>query len=712
VNYFPFILTGLLALPAFFFQTALGQQPVEEDDIAKPDALEEFVEENEDAEFGYDTYLEELSHYQEHPINLNRATHQELLDLGLLTEIQIVALLRHIDRQGRLLNIYELQAVEHFDLETIRQILPYVTVKGEIDDVAESFGKMLSGGKFQFFLRSTWVLEEQKGYTDPDTSYKYITDENGTITDTQTVLSSRYKGSPMKLYARFRYNYGTHVYYGITAEKDAGEAFFKGSQMQGFDFYSAHFFLHDFKRFESLALGDYAVNIGQGLMLWQGYSTGKSAYVMSVKKEGRPLKPYSSVNEALFLRGAGATVRAADHWYITAFGSYKGIDANVSQTDTLTEEVTAVTSFLESGFHRTENELDDKKAINQMIVGGNIAYRKRTWRVSASAVHYAFDAQLNRNLRLYNQFEFSSARLTNFGIDYSWVVKNIHLFGETAMSDNGSLATLNGLLASLDPRVDVSIVHRYFQHAYQSLFSNPFAETSKPANEHGAYAGISVRPIRHWKLNGYVDVYRHPWMRFRADAPSHGIDLLAQVTYKPSRQLEMYLRYKNEVKQQNAPDDEAVMDYLSRHERGYVRYHVKYKVSERVTMKNRVEVSFFDNQLEDREVGYLVYHDVNFKPLSFPLSFSARFALFETPSYDARFYAYENDVLYAFSIPPYFDKGFRYYLSLRYKAFYNLDLYFRFAQTYYPDREAISSGLNEIQGHAKSEIKAMLRLKF
>jgi hypothetical protein len=38
-----------------------------------------------------------------------------------------------------------------------------------------------------------------------------------------------------------------------------------------------------------------------------------------------------------------------------------------------------------------------------------------------------------------------------------------------------------------------------------------------------------------------------------------------------------------------------------------------------------------------------------------------RFALFDTEGYDARMYAYENELIGVFSIPPYAGRGIRWY---------------------------------------------------
>jgi hypothetical protein len=105
------------------------------------------------------------------------------------------------------------------------------------------------------------------------------------------------------------------------------------------------------------------------------------------------------------------------------------------------------------------------------------------------------------------------------------------------------------------------------------------------------------------------------------------------------------------------------------------------------------------------EQGFLSYVDIIYKPLRKPYSGNLRFQYFETDSYNSRMYAYENDVLYSFSIPVFYDKGYRYYLNITYDITRRLSVWMRFAQTVYPDKNVIGSGLDEINGRKKTEIK-------
>ena len=87
------------------------------------------------------------------------------------------------------------------------------------------------------------------------------------------------------------------------------------------------------------------------------------------------------------------------------------------------------------------------------------------------------------------------------------------------------------------------------------------------------------------------------------------------------------------------------------------------------------------------------------------LNLDLRYALFRTDSYDTRLYTYENDILYAFSIPSFSGEGQRFYLNLRWKTKANINLYMKYSLTSYQDRNTISSGSNQIEGNRLSEFK-------
>ena len=679
---------------------AVAQLDKGQGDAALVEAAIEMIAENaEDEEIDYTTLFDDLIFLLNRPINLNNCTKNDLSSLVLLNEIQINNLLAHIEDNGKLITIYELQAIDGFDLKTINNILPFVKVNRDFEALNVNLKEVLKNGKHELFLRSQLILEEQKGFSPIDSA------------DLAANPNSRYLGSKPKFYTRYRFKYGRNISIGFTGEKDAGEEFFNGSQEQGYDYVSAHAFAKDLGVVKRLAIGDYQVQLGQGLTMWSGLAFGKSAQVMNIKKTAQVIKPYTSVDENLFMRGAAATI-AIKKLEFTGFYSKKKIDANISVADTSSQEVIEVTSFQQTGFHATPGELEDKNAIDEAVWGGNIAYKSRKFSTSVSVARAVYSANLNRNLQEYSQFDFSSDENYNYGLDYSYVFKNVNLFGEVSRSQNGGMAYINGVIVSLDPRLSVSVFHRHYDRNFQNLFSNAIGESSRNVNENGLYVGATSKINRRWTLSAYYDVFQFPWLRYRTDAPSIGSEWLAQLNYRPSRKVEMYLRARRELKDENATGITEGINYLVDRRRTYIRYHTSFSLNDAVKLKSRVEVSEYVLGENAPEKGFLVYQDVSYKMTALPLALSFRFAMFETDTYNARMYVYETDVLYAFSIPAYYYRGTRMYIMARVKLLKRMDIWLRYAQTYYDDRSVISSGLPEIQGNTKSEVKAQLRIKF
>lgn len=698
---FLFFPTSWLLPILWMLPVILPAQQTEENEI---DEIIENYARSEDAEdFSFDDFIDDLANLKKHPLNLNRASAEELSEIILLSPQQISTLQNHIQKHGKLFSIYELQAIPLWDIATIKSILPYVRVDENLQDLHVSLKDLFSKGNTQFLIRYSQQIEKSKGYQVPaDRTKQY------------------YQGKPFNLFMRFRYTYGTQMSYGFTANKSAGEEFFKGSNKRGFDFYSAHFFIKNRKFLRALAVGDYEVRLGQGLIMWTGFGTRKSPSVMMVKRESPKLRPYTSINEFRFMRG-GAFTLGFKNWEVTAFASFKLLDATLATqtlaTDSILDNIgfyeeEYFSSVSETGYHRTQSEIAKRESVSQLTTGGNISYNKRNWHIGANTVYMRYFKPYNKNQPPYAHFDFAAQQLANVSVDYHVLFRNIHFFGENGISNNGGFGLLNGAMISLDKRVDMSVVHRYFSRSFQTSYSNAFAERSRPQNEHGLYVGLTVRPIRYLQLDGFFDLYMHPWLKYLVDAPSWGNENYLQATVKPNRNVEIYLRYRFETKKRNTPADEFPLDYTVNETRQGLRYQHRFVVTDGLTISNRVEVSFYNLENKKPEIGFMVYQDFAYKKLGFPLSANARFTIFRTPSYNSRIYTYESDVLYSFSIPALYGNGIRYYLTLRYSATRWLDFWLRWAQTFRSDVSQIGTSLDQISGNKRSEVKAEMRLRF
>jgi len=699
------IIFAIAAISFEIFPSKLmAQEPIVPDTIVEPQHTEEMLQnqleaiaEESESEVDFSEVIEDLEVFLKNPLNLNTATADDLRRLMVLSEIQINNLLYHISKFGRLISLLELQSIAGFDLETIRRIQPFVTVQQETFRRHFSLSNLARDGQSQLFLRYQQFFEQQKGFS-PITPEELLANPN-----------ARYLGSPFRLFTRYRFTYYNNISIGFTAEKDPGEEFFRGTQPHGFDYYSGHVFLRDFGRVKAVALGDFLVQFGQGLTVWSGLSFGKSAEGITTKKNGLGLRPYTSVDENNFLRGAGITV-ALGNFEITGFYSSKYRDANILEYDTISGEVLVFTSLQQTGLHRTPAELKDKNSVNETFFGGNVEWNIRNFTLGLSAVRMELGSEFRRSLSFYNQFEFNSQFNTNVGVYYSLVLRNFNFFGEAARSENGGFGVLNGVMIGIDPRLSLSILHRKYSKDFQPSMASAFGESTRPVNEDGLYIGLNARLSQRWRFTAYADHFSFPWMRFRTYLPSSGYEYLVQVSFRPTRGSEIYARYRIKNRPLNSGAGQLI-EPLEDVVRQNYRLHASFLVTPSISLRNRVEFIEFEKG-QTKEYGYMVYQDVVYRNPTSPWAVTARFAIFDTDGFESRIYAFENDVLYAFSFPFYSDKGTRAYILAQYSLGRNIDLYARLAQTWYSNRTSIGSGLDITEGNTRTELKAQLRIRF
>ncbi|MBS4058153.1 MAG: hypothetical protein KGZ82_12605 [Bacteroidales bacterium] len=670
----------------------------------------ERIAESTDANFDYSDLLEDYIYLADHPLNINHEEVYRLRELYLISAFQYENLMLYVDKYGPLVSLHELTAIEGFDEQTLALIRPLVYVgKQEATSQFEP-GKVIKWGRHQLIARTERTIEKQAGY-------KPISDSAW-----QASPNSHYLGGPQKIYARYTFDYRKKFRAGITMDKDAGEPFLinkmndsiqklSGNKLRnGFDFYSAHAFASGIGFIKAFALGDYHLAFGQGITMWSGLSFGKSTDANGVMKYGPGLRPNTSVNENLFLRGGAATFS----WWkfeLTGFYSSKYADANVVYEGDTLNEYHYATSFQESGLHRTVNEVQDKSAIKQLLYGGRISFRDRQFEAGLTMHRTSLSTSLDPQIYPYNKFRFAGNTITNQGVDFRYILSKIICFGELGMSDNAALAGIIGITTQPVSFATLTLAYRNYDKSYQNLYSNAFSESAASNNETGFYAGLVTGLSASTKLTAYADFFTFPWLRYQTDAPSNGHDYFVQLDHIISRSANISFRFRTKTKMTNDDNPWNRIDYLVHYTKDAYRLHLSYAVSPSITFKDRAEWVVYKQASKPTETGFIIYHDVVFRKEKSPVELTMRYALFDTDSYDSRVYAYENDVLYAFSIPSFYDKGSRLYLLVKLRLMPSLDLWLRAAQTWYADRHEISSGLDLISGNTKTDIKLQLRWK-
>ncbi len=646
-------------------------------------------------EADYGSLIDNLLYYREHPLSLNTASHKELAQLLLLNELQIFNLLQHISQNGPLISVYELQGISGFDLNTIYAILPYIKVNQDLANLNISWKELISNGHHQVIARSQRLNETLAGYVE-------------SVTPGQQSKQASYPGNPFKIYGRYRFTYANRYSWGITGEKDPGEI---TSGIKLFDYYSAHFFADNRKGiFKTIALGDYQLQFGQGLVMWSGVAFSKSPDIINVKKYGAGIRPYASADENLYRRGAAATT-VYKRFEATVFYSDKFLDANGGVTDTARGQATTVTSLQQSGLHRTAAEIKDRHIQTEKMYGAHLAFKTRVFNAGITGMRTVYGLPFEKSAELYKKFDFSGNANTNIGIDYSLARRNYTVFGEFARSENGGLAMISGLLLSPDSKFSLSAVYRNYEPTYQALYAKAFGESYSTSNESGMYAGLQYKPNRSWSFTAYTDVFRFPWLNYLVDAPSAGREYFVQAAYTPSKTTQAYIRCKLSSKQKNDDIPGTFSELAGVYQDNY-RFNISYKISKAVTLQHRLEYVSYLKENHEPESGFLMYQDVSYKSMRFPVSFNSRYTLFDTDSYNPRLYAYENDILYLYSIHANFYRGSSFYFNMQYRVSRIITLWLGYNLTMYDNRKTIGTGTDMIAGDKKSEIKLQLRFEF
>ena len=701
-------LGGLLALTHSLQAQDYVRRPPDLDRLTQ-----ELFAEIQSDEVPYEDLYETLLQYYQTPINLNTANREELRSLLLLNENQITTLLQHREANGDLLSVYELQSIEGYDLRTITRILPFVSVQrgGTNASRGNFWQRVAHEDNNALYLRYERVLQQRQGYT-PPTIY-------------QGQPTTRYLGSADKMLLRYRVSHTKDFSLGFSMEKDAGEQLIwnpRNGQF-GADYVSAHLLLQERGKLKALALGDYQLQFGQGLLLSSGLGVGKGAEtITTLRRSSVGVRAYASLLENTFFRGAAATYQVAPTVQATAFASHKNVDANLQQSqDSLAQFDEFTSGLLYTGFHRTASELANRHQLAETVGGGNATYTSRNGNlaIGATGVFTHYGTAILKRPEPYNHFEFTGKENLALSLNYSYVYRNFLLFGETARSSGGGLGTVNGLLASLGSQVDAALLVRHYDPTFHTLYGNAFSENTRNINETGVYIGLKVRPVAKWEISAYYDQFRFPWLRYRASAPTDGHDALVRLAYSPTKTSLLYVQLRQRLKPRDLATADLANVSLGRaiplpgeQLRQSILVYYNTAPSTALELRTRLQALRLrdDTGLPWRS-GFALAQDVGYQ-LNRYLKLTGRYAIFDADDYDTRQYVYEQDVLLAVSVPALYGQGTRLYGIAEIRLNRHLTLWLRYAETRYRHQEVVGSGLESIQGSLRSEVKAQLRVKF
>ena len=659
--------------------------------------IEKLLETNdiESSEDYYEDMINSLIRLSAQPINLNSAGFDSLKMLFFLSDAQIDNLLDFRKKHGPFTHPNELLLVTGISQQDLSNIKPFIRI-GTYTPEKQSRYHLSQ----EILARLKMTRPKQAGYK--KYSRKAFLYEKDYLAKKQ----SRFQGPPVGTLLKYKISNQQHWQGGLTLENDPGENYFSKSQKTGFDFLSAHACYTPGKIIHRIIVGDYKLQWGQGLLAWSGYSSGKSTSTLSNEKSGNGIAPYTSTDENRYLRGMAVSLHPTRTITTEIFVSYKKTDGNLADLDTLSPKTVQTATLYETGYHRNLSECEKKHNLKEFTTGLSTHLNHRYFRIGVQLLHY-FSPALTIGKAAYQQYNETGHQRTLVSVDYKTGGYHFYLFGETARSDNGTWATVNGLRYSGIPRFALCALYRHYDKGYHSHYNSGFAEYSNTTNEEGLYLGLESTPFRSLKINAYYDRFRFFSPRYQATIPGNGQEIVGDVTFNRSR-WDCSFRFKHEEK----PEDDKTGENLQSVSRIKQEYRLQFTYSICEQLKSRTRTSYTRYMKKEKhEGGYLLYQDLMYSSLQTNLKAQFRFAYFDTDSYNTRIYAYENNVLYGYSFPALYDRGFRSYLNLNWKPFTLITLYLKAGLTYYPDKSTISSSLTQVNDNKLFDLSFQIRIK-
>ena len=647
---------------------------------------------DEDSEYeSWKNFYDDLCEIHDNPYNINTITKEQLETLPFLSPQLVENILYYQYQYGPMKSMGELQLIEEMDYETRHLLTLFVYIgKPEKKSSIPKLKNILKYGKQEIITRLDIPFYKKAGYQEYSDSVL------------ARYPNRKYMGNSLHHSLRYSFHYGTKVFLGITAEKDAGEPLFcKGNN--SYDYISAYVMLKNIGRLNTFILGNYRLNYGQGLVMNTDFSLGKTA-ILSTMGTGKGIKKHSSTSETGYFKGIALSYKVGKT-DISVFYSYNDQDANLN--DSL-----LITSFKTDGYHRTPLEMTKKNNITDELIGTHFDYSLKGLHLGATCVYNCFNTRLKESDKLYKLYSAKGNNFYTTGIDYTYYCHRFSFYGETALNKGGGIATVNSFHLNISEYNKLILLYRNYSKKYNALFANAFSEGGSVQNEEGLYLGLDMGLSKTLKGKLYVDFFRSPWLKYQVSAPSKGIDILSQLNWTPNKMINVFVKYRFKSKEKDVKDENKNWLGLANN----LQHRFQGQLNTTISSLLSFRTNFYYNRNiflnADKDSGYLISQQMMWKPIKDICTIDAGISYFNTDSYDSRVYTYEKGLLYAFSFMSFYGEGMRFNCCIRFDFSKNLMFMAKYGHTKYFDRNSIGSNQEEINSSLKNDLYLQLRYKF
>lgn len=682
--------------------------------------------------------IEQLTALADNPQNINTATYDDLIAIPLITESHALAIISHRYLYGDMHSIAELHLIPDLS-PPIRNLLsllyyakpiPRDSKKHDnpwgIDNEDEKKKGNKGGNRNSHYTKTkaehphnsltanvSVPLYQREGYTD------------GT-----------YRGPSVSHALRYSYN-SAHLQMAFTAAQDAGEPFFAGTNKKGWDFYTGYIrlknkgALRDMMsgrcQVSNIVLGRYQVSNGMGLIINTGWRPFRTALLTGSPSVGTNIRGHASRQQSNYLQGAAATLALSSRLTLSAFFSYRKIDAKLSSTDSIDTSTTdspitspiGITTIQTSGYHRTDSEINNRNTSGQLAAGVLLGYTTRSVLVphdrlylSLAAQYVRYDNPLTPDIsQLYKRYALNGKDFPSASLSYSYTQRRLQFSGETAISESSAgrgiaLATANSMRYVLLPDVSLFALHRFYSYMFQSPLGKSFGDVSNVQDENGLYVGFNAKATSRLTISGYTDVAHHPWPRYGYKTASKSIDAVLTAAYAINHStMNMRYRYQDKHGVGAASDGQHSLRFILRHRNG------------QCTFDSQVQGTLLPHSAH---WGYLAQQGMTChlggggkkasRHQGIELSGTATY--FYTDDYASRLYTAERSPAFTSLVNMLYGRGMRLSVFSTYMPLPSLAVSLQYTALRYFDRTVISSSHQQINAPYRQDMGVVIKWKF
>ena len=308
------------------------------------------------------------------------------------------------------------------------------------------------------------------------------------------------------------------------------------------------------------------------------------------------------------------------------------------------------------------------------VVGINTTGRWNRLKVGITAIENI------QTMRLEDERQQTSTQAV-MGVNARWNQGKVDIWGEVAASQNNKwgFASIAGIRYTPIADLNLLAIYRYYSPEFDNIYANALCSWSKIKDEHGGYLGIEYNRLKNWQLSAFGDIWKT------------GYEAIAQAYFIPKKDYRMHMRFR--VKSKDEKDTYSL------------RWNMIYTVGQ-WKMKTQADGNLVTGK-SGWSYGWSLLQDVEYKFIEIPIVLQLRAQAFDAQKWDNRVYIYENDILYAYSIPFVYGLGGRFYVNARYKINDIFSVYLRVSETIYQYGWAMDHNKKS----TRTDVHALLRVK-